>query len=160
MGSGSLYWLLGVTEEISTALSFCGCVFITSSPFIWNQMLIYQDLSDACPRDKAHYFSFLPTGCFKGSLYHWLYRVQYFILTLKILHFFVLFSSGCLRLFGHLNSSKTPSFRNISHVNSRWWCTISCSAKQRGEQRSDPCETMVARNRPQNGDGNMAMDFF
>ena len=90
MGSGSLYWLLGVTEEISTALSFCGCVFITSSPFIWNQMLIYQDLSDAWPRDKAHYFSFLPTGCFKGSLYHWLYRVQYFILTLKILHFFCL----------------------------------------------------------------------
>lgn len=30
-------------------------------------MLIYQDLYDAWPRDKAHYFPFLPTGCFKGS---------------------------------------------------------------------------------------------
>ena len=151
------YW--GSLKKSPTALSFCGCVFINSSPFIWNQMLICQDLYDAWPRDKAHYFSLLPTGCFKSSLLS-LIRGHYFILTLTILYTsFVLFSSGCLDYLAIWTLRKRQVFETFL-VNSRWWCTISCSAKQRREQRSDLCETMVARNRPQNGDGNMAMDLF
>lgn len=99
MGSGSLYWLLGVTEEIpnsATALSFCGCVFINSSPFIWNQMLIYQDLYDAWPGDKAHYFRFLPTSCFKGSFLSLIIEGIISFKPLRSYISFVLFSSGCL----------------------------------------------------------------